>query len=124
MRLLRVALVACALSLALAPADGAKVLAFFGLSSKSHNNFFTPLTTELALRGHEVTVVTAYPLKNPPKKNYRQIEATAARDLLDSFNAIKPSTVSTWSRLIQWRDIAKFMLLCKEVLKMPQVHEL
>lgn len=122
MRLLRVALVACALSVALEPAEGAKVLAFFGLSSKSHNNFFTPLTTELALRGHEVIVVTAYPLKNPPKKNYRQIEATVTRDLFDSFNAIKESTVSTWSRLINWKDVARFMLLCNEVLKIPQVQ--
>lgn len=118
--LLRVALVACAVS-AIAPADGAKVLAFFGLSSKSHNNFFTPLTTELAARGHDVTVVTAYPLKDPPKTNYHQIDATVTREHFDSFNALQESTVSIWSRIQKWRDVAEFMLLCNKVLKLPQV---
>jgi hypothetical protein len=57
-------------------AEGARVLAFFLFSSKSHNNFYTPLLTELASRGHDVTVVTAYPLNNPQKNNYRQIDAS------------------------------------------------
>lgn len=102
-------------------ADGARVLAYFGFSSQSHNNFYTALTTELANRGHDVTVVTAYPLKNPPKKNYRQIEATATQELFRKFNTVKATTDSVLTRILNWRETADFFFICNKVLEIPQV---
>jgi glucuronosyltransferase len=56
----------------------ARILALFGFSTQSHNNVFSALTKELAVRGHDLTVVTTYSLKNPPQ-NYRQIEISELR---------------------------------------------
>jgi hypothetical protein len=113
----------CVLTFVTSPlqADGARVFAFFGFSSQSHNNFYTALTTELANRGHDVTVVTAYPLKNPPKKNYRQIEATATNELFSKFNTVKATTDSVLTRILKWRESAEFFFVCSKVLELPQV---
>jgi hypothetical protein len=121
MNLLRGVVLVCALVVVAPRADGARVLAYFGFSSQSHNNFYTALTTELANRGHDVTVVTAYPLKNAPKKNYRQIEATATRELFAKFNTVQATTDSVWTRLSKWRESADFFFICSKVLEMPEV---
>jgi len=125
MSLLKAILLLSSLLIAAPPpgAEGARILAFFGCSSQSHNNFFNVLTTELANRGHEVTIVTPYPLKNPPKKNYRQIEAKTARDVLNKVNTVEAVTESIWTRLSKWRESAEFFLICNKVLQLPEVTE-
>ncbi|CAK1547661.1 unnamed protein product [Leptosia nina] len=53
----------------------ARILAVFPTPSVSHQVVLQPLTLELAKRGHELTVITAYPLyasKNP--ENYTEID--------------------------------------------------
>uniref|UniRef100_A0A182LTR0 Uncharacterized protein n=1 Tax=Anopheles culicifacies TaxID=139723 RepID=A0A182LTR0_9DIPT len=53
-------------------AESAKIVCVFPTASKSHVLGAQALLKELALRGHEVTMVSAFPLKRPPK-NYRDI---------------------------------------------------
>lgn len=53
-------------------AESAKIVCVFPTASKSHVLGAQALLKELALRGHEVTMVSAFPLKNPPK-NYRDV---------------------------------------------------
>lgn len=48
------------------------ILAFIPSPWKSHTIAFEPLFLELADRGHNLTVVTRFALKNPPP-NYRQV---------------------------------------------------
>lgn len=52
--------------------DSAKILSIFHTISKSHWILGQHLLKELAKSGHEVTVVSPFPLKNPPT-NYRDI---------------------------------------------------
>jgi len=123
MGVLKVILLLSSVLIAVSPpgAEGARVLAFFGFSSQSHNNFFNVLTTELANRGHEITIVTPYPLKNPPKKNYRQIEAKITRDLFNKMNTVEAVTDSFWTRVLKWRESAEFFFVCNKVLEIPEV---
>jgi hypothetical protein len=66
-------------------ASGAKILCMFRMSRKSHNNVFTSLNTELAKKGHELTVVTLFPIKNPPGI-YKQIDAYDTREMMTKFD--------------------------------------
>lgn len=56
----------------------AKVLGVFPYLSKSHSILVRPIFIELAKRGHEVTFLSPFPMKNPPK-NYRDITLTNPR---------------------------------------------
>ncbi|XP_033229035.1 UDP-glucuronosyltransferase 2B15-like [Belonocnema kinseyi] len=49
-----------------------RILAVFPFNAKSHHNVFNAFLRSLAKKGHQVDVITHYPLKNPPK-NYRTI---------------------------------------------------
>lgn len=51
------------------PTDGYRILALFPFQSRSHQMMFDGITKGLAERGHQMDVLTIYPLKNPPK-NY------------------------------------------------------
>lgn len=48
------------------------ILVFVPSPWKSHIASFQPLFLELANRGHNLTVVSKFPVKNPPP-NYRQV---------------------------------------------------
>lgn len=52
--------------------QGARILSLLTFPGKSHYINVQPIMQELAERGHEVTVITANPEKNPPP-NYNQI---------------------------------------------------
>lgn len=52
--------------------DGAKILGLFPSDSHSHYTLAKALFSELARRGHEVTVITPYDEK-VQQKNYRTI---------------------------------------------------
>lgn len=49
-----------------------RILGIFPLQSRSHEMMFESLMKGLAKRGHQVDVVTHFPVKNPPK-NYNVI---------------------------------------------------
>lgn len=42
------------------------ILAFLPTKARSHYGGFEPLLKELAVKGHNVTVLSPFPLKNPP----------------------------------------------------------
>lgn len=44
-----------------------KILVVVPLPARSHANLFDPLVEELSKNGHEVTFITAFPLKKPLK---------------------------------------------------------
>ncbi|XP_058833853.1 UDP-glucosyltransferase 2-like [Topomyia yanbarensis] len=69
------AVIVCSLIWLVSFAEGAKILAIMPLGGKSHDIIGAAFAKTLAGVGHDVTVITAYPVKNPAK-NYRQIELT------------------------------------------------
>lgn len=56
--------------------DASKILGFFAISAKSHYRFLSPILSELAERGHNLTIYTLFPLqmKNAPNVNVISIE--------------------------------------------------
>lgn len=52
----------------------AKILGVFNAVSVSHQVVFQPIWKELSLRGHEVTVITPNPLKDPTLTNLTEID--------------------------------------------------
>lgn len=48
--------------------ESARILCAFQMAAVSHHQVFQPIWKELSLRGHQVVVVTPYPLKEPGKK--------------------------------------------------------
>jgi len=53
----------------------ANILAFLPTFAKSHYGAFQPLLKELAVRGHNTTVLSPFPLKDPPP-NYHHIDVS------------------------------------------------
>lgn len=60
--------------------DSAKILSIFHTPSKSHWILGQNLLKNLANAGHEITVISPFPLKNPPK-NYRDISTVEILDV-------------------------------------------
>lgn len=59
----------------IAPASSLRILGLFPHNGISHFHFFRPIMQELAAVGHNVTVVSFFPEKNPPA-NYKDIVLT------------------------------------------------
>ncbi|KAF2886869.1 hypothetical protein ILUMI_19304, partial [Ignelater luminosus] len=64
------------------PAFGARILAAVPTPSYSHQVVFQPLWRELSLRGHQVTVITSNPLKDPSLKNLTEIDVSFAYKII------------------------------------------
>ncbi|CAK1540718.1 unnamed protein product [Leptosia nina] len=58
--------------IALHNVQAARILGLFPHTGKSHQMVFEPLLKKLAERGHQVTVASFFPLKNPPS-NYTDV---------------------------------------------------
>lgn len=115
-------LLVAAVAVQLAPTvSGAKMLFMFGLAGKSHTHVFNALATELATKGHEITVVTPFPIKNPPK-NYKQIDAPMARESMKEMDAYSTSKQNVFQ--VMGKLIEIFSTLCPNVLNIPEVQKL
>ncbi|XP_017771443.1 PREDICTED: UDP-glucuronosyltransferase 2B37-like [Nicrophorus vespilloides] len=83
----------------LAIGEGAKILAIIPFPSPSHQILASALLKELASRGHEVTMISPNPLKNPPK-NYRDIVLDDIRVWKDkTMSVTKMQDASKWDKL-------------------------
>jgi glucuronosyltransferase len=68
--------------------ESARILGMFPVPGKSHMIVFSALTKALAERGHELVVVSTFPMKNPPA-NYTDI------NIWESLKEIYEQTVDT-----------------------------
>lgn len=60
--------------------EGYRILAVFPHTGKSHHIMFEPLLRTLAEKGHELSVVSHYPLENPPP-TYRDVSVAGSMHL-------------------------------------------
>lgn len=63
--------------------ENSKIFMLFPMCTHSHYITGFPIAKELALRGHEVTFVSCYPLKTPIN-NFRNIEVEGLRKSINS----------------------------------------
>ncbi|XP_028166367.1 UDP-glucuronosyltransferase 2B15-like isoform X1 [Ostrinia furnacalis] len=68
--------------------EGYKVLVAFPLPVRSLNLLGEGLVRHLLNAGHEVTYITAYPFKDPPKKNFRQIDLSSVKSVFANQNKL------------------------------------
>lgn len=61
---------------------GEKILAIFHTPSKSHQILAQNLLLELNKDGHEITLVSPFPIKNPPK-NWTNVALTGVESSYD-----------------------------------------
>lgn len=61
--------------------DSARILGIFQMPSFSHQCVFQPIWKELALRGHEVTVVTSHPTRETSIKNLIEIDMSHTKEI-------------------------------------------
>lgn len=64
----------------LSPTNGLKILGLFPHPGHSHFFVFQPVMRALADAGHDVTIVSHFPEKNPPK-NYKDLPLTGIHEL-------------------------------------------
>ncbi|XP_017754841.1 PREDICTED: UDP-glucuronosyltransferase 1-9-like [Eufriesea mexicana] len=75
--------------------DGLRILGLFPLNGKSHWVMAERLMVSLAERGHEVDVVTHFPLKNPPL-NYNQISLEGSLpSVVNNLNASNVTSIKS-----------------------------
>ncbi|CAI6344506.1 unnamed protein product [Macrosiphum euphorbiae] len=86
------------------PADTANILALFPHQGFSHNVVYQPYIQELAKRGHNITIISNYPLEHPninnisikgsmpifykSKKNISHVEGNSVNEIQRSINVI------------------------------------
>jgi hypothetical protein len=104
----------------LGAAQGVKILALFAVSGKSHNNFFSALTTELSRRGHNLTVVTAYP-GSYRTNNYREIQVNTMEKTMqgNGFNPFEISEMGPFDKLTHL--LGAFLKMCPAALSDKKV---
>ncbi|XP_071453613.1 UDP-glucosyltransferase 2-like [Hetaerina americana] len=100
--------------------QSAKILGMFPLSAASHNNIFSALTKELAVRGHHLTIITPHPIKNPPA-NYTQIDVSkVVGPHFSKFGNIGiMKMVEAYVKLLNITTS-----ICNDVLSMPEMKKL
>lgn len=71
-----------------AAAIAANILVFMPMPLKSHFGGFQPMFEELANRGHNVTVVSSFPLANRRVPNYTDVNVTPQQGLPGEYNDV------------------------------------
>ncbi|CAH0547827.1 unnamed protein product [Brassicogethes aeneus] len=105
--------------------DGARILGIIPMPSFSHQIPFRPIWRELSLRGHQVTVLTTDPMRDPQLTNLTEI------DLGFSYEVLKKHGFPDFAAddSLSFRQIGKkFALMINELsagqLSSPQVKQL
>ncbi|XP_039443467.1 UDP-glycosyltransferase UGT5-like [Culex pipiens pallens] len=121
------ALLALALLGLVCSSEGAKILGILPTAGKSHYIIGAAYMKTLAEAGHEVTVISPFPLKNPPK-HYRDIELTgmleAAAGQDEDMFKYKGSGFGSFAIMLMVLYGMFPEVVCKFVLQHPNVVEL
>lgn len=103
----------------------ANILGIITTPSYSHQAPFQPLWRELALRGHQVTVITTDPQKNASIKNLKEIDISHTYEIYEQYNVFHVHCGSNTSILHIGKLIAKVFQETQEYqLSLPEVQHL
>lgn len=111
------------------PNDAGRVLGLFPHTGRSHQMVFEPLLRELALRGHNVTVVSFFPLSNPPP-NYKDLSLRGLAEIgievmdLALFEESEPPYLKQLMAALTFSSLADMALeVCEKLVKWPELQE-
>ena len=89
--------------------SGGSVLFYMPVIPRSMRITFMPVAAEMAIRGHEVVVVSQYPDTNP-NPNITEIIVDEKRQLATFYNKISQQTlnegVETYASIMEFCDVA------------------
>ncbi|XP_054278190.1 UDP-glucosyltransferase 2-like [Macrosteles quadrilineatus] len=108
----------------LAVTQGAEILAFAVSNSYSHFTVMEPLFLQLAARGHQITVVSSFPQKNPPP-NYHDIAVGHLLVPIQSNLSVQTATEmgkDSFRNMVEIWDAGTRM--CERVLKSGELRDL
>ncbi|XP_068632421.1 UDP-glycosyltransferase UGT5-like isoform X2 [Battus philenor] len=89
--------------------NSARILGLFPHPGKSHQMVFEPLLRELAKRGHHITTVSFFPLKNPPE-NYTDVSLESISEVqLETVDLSWFETTSIFSKIPQLFKLVRLM---------------
>ncbi|KAJ8974385.1 hypothetical protein NQ317_006164 [Molorchus minor] len=101
---------------------GANILAIIPTPSYSHQIAFTPIWTELSLRGHQVTVITTDPTNDPKLVNLTEISVRWSYKYFANISKDAERDTSMWTVHKWFSDLTDPMT--DEQLSYPPVREL
>ena len=105
-------------------AAGARILAFLP-SPPSHMITFTALTTALADRGHQVTLVSSHQPFRHPNQTWVDVSELEAKFKNNSIRALHQSSFdSVFTKLMEVRNVSRFGDNIKDVMDCPHVQEI
>ncbi|KAF2901095.1 hypothetical protein ILUMI_05090 [Ignelater luminosus] len=110
------------LTTVITPAFSARILAAVPSPSYSHQVAFQQLWRELSLRGHQVTLITSNPMKDPSLKNLTEIDVSFMYTALTHINSQEIAQTSIFKFLIMLIEIS-YDIIDKE-LAHPEVQKL
>lgn len=103
----------------------ARILGVFPTPSISHHGVFQPIIRELAKRGHELTIITTDPMKDPSLKTLREIDVGPISYEIWRNHSI--ATLGTTERL-ESTDISSFVavfdVLIEAQIRHPEVMQM
>ena len=101
--------------------DAARILGIFPLPAKSHSVMTEALMRGLAARGHQVDVLTPFPVKNPPP-NYRDISLAGVVPVMTNNLTLTEAEKFTSGTLRQMIYMAGYSM-CK-ILDSPLIRDI
>ncbi|GFG40253.1 hypothetical protein Cfor_10075 [Coptotermes formosanus] len=101
--------------------DGARILGIFPSASPSHHIVFQAIMKTLAARGHQVTVISPDPLKEPTE-NYKDIDLSFTYDYVrERYNFTDYQDTTAFSSTF-WLSLS-IGFMCHMQLGSPQIQE-
>ncbi|KAF2900031.1 hypothetical protein ILUMI_06156 [Ignelater luminosus] len=101
---------------------GARILGIVPIPSISHQIVFRPIWKELSLRGHQLTVLTTDPIKDPSLTNLTEIDLHSSYKMWKNFNMNKMAKYSTLEMFYLAKQAVECLLV--EQLEHPEVQNL
>lgn len=97
----------------------ARILASVFIPSLGHQIPFRPLWKELAKRGHEITLLTTDPMKDPFLKNIKEIDLSGSYEVWEKQDFNEVDTQQDFSshirKLNAWDEVVEWQLSQQEI---------
>lgn len=102
---------------------GANILGVFTIPSVSHQIVYQPIWKELSLRGHQVTILSANPLKDPTLINLTEIDLSFTYQNLDKFKEMLTTNDREHHWLAMSNMLTSLVQVCKKIFLSEEVQK-
>lgn len=99
--------------------NAARILGIGWYPAVSHQATFQPIWRELSLRGHQVTAISAVPLRDKRLTNLTEIDISFLSNIVVKRDVAKNLLKDNWT----WRKIWFFKHLCIDLVELMLKHE-